>query len=490
LDVKKYEPVFYPRSIAVIGASNSPMKFGGMFLRTTLSYGFKGEIYPVNPKGGEIHGMKSYPRVEDVPAEVDFAVITVPAEHVMDAVRGCVKKGVKGAEILAAGFREAGPDGEKLEAEVTRVAKKGGLRIIGPNCFGVYSPAAGLTLMPGIDFSRKHGPVGFISQSGGGACDSAYMSMGRNVHFSVSVSYGNGADINAAEMLRYFEADERTKIVGAYLEGVDDGRDFLDALKACAKKKPVAILKGGLSEQGNRGTMGHTGSMAGTGEAWHAAMKSAGAVSAESLDDLVDLLMAFNCLEEFHGGGAGILAGGGLRAVDGLDAASAFNFKVPELDDERAERIQSMLPPAGGKGANPVDLANPVMSPIVINPAMEILSERDDINFLVIYQMLFYLLNEARRMKEATGNDMDLEYHTAITEKAVEIRDRTGKPLSMVLLDIASTPDHIEIERGRRVAREYYTAHGVPVFDTGLRAFSVLRRVADYYNNREKLRRG
>ncbi|MBW2323528.1 MAG: CoA-binding protein [Deltaproteobacteria bacterium] len=452
IDLSDYRPVFYPQSLAVIGASDSPIKFGGRFLQITLSYGFKGKVYPVNPKGGTIQGLKAYTSVESIPDPVDFAVITVPAPFVLEAIRGCVEKGVKGAEILSAGFKEAGPEGEALEKEVVKAAREGGLRLVGPNCFGIHTPEVGLTLLPGTDFSTTHGPVGFFSQSGGGTCDVVYMALGRNIYFSVVISYGNACDIGAAEMLRYFEADPNTKIVGAYIEGVDDGRAFFEALKSCASKKPVVILKGGLSEQGYRGTLGHTGSMAGSKEAWNAAIKSAGAVSAYDQRDLVECLMAFNCL----------------------------------LDDETTEKIQAYLPPAGGRSGNPVDLANPGIIPATINPIMELLAERDDIDFLVMYQMLFYFLNVQKKLPpEFKGERGNPHVHAELTAKAEEIRTKSGKPLAMVLVDIASDPEHGEVELGRIEARYHYTNQGVPCFDTGYQAFSVLKRVADYYTRRQ-----
>ena len=484
IDISAYEPVFYPKSIAIIGASDSPMKFGGMFLRTIINYGFKGEVFAVNPKGGEIQGLTGFKNINYIPSPVDFAVLAVPSKFVLAAVKDCVKKGVKGAEILAAGFKEAGEEGASLEKEISRIAQEGNLRLIGPNGFGLYSPASGMTLMPGIAFPKEAGPVGLVSQSGGGACDIVYMSRGRNVRFSVVLSIGNGIDIDAAEMLRYFEADDRTKIVGAYIEGVEDGREFFDALKSCASKKPVVVLKGGLSEQGYRGTLGHTGSMAGSRQAWEAAIKSAGAVLARDSRDMAELLMAFNCLDSFKGEGAGILAGGGMRCVDGLDAASEYGFFVPELDDETAQKIQSMLPAAGAKGANPVDLANPVMSPLVINQIMEILAQREDVGFLLIYQMLYYLLLELRNIRKTMKDpSIQMEFHTELTKKAIEIREQTGKPLIMTLLDIASGPEDMDIEKGRWEARAHYTKNKIPCFDTGMQAFSVLRRVADYYDN-------
>jgi acyl-CoA synthetase (NDP forming) len=486
VDISKYRPVFYPESLAVIGASDSPRKFGGNFLRTNLEYGYQGRVYPVNPKGGTIQGMKAYAKVSDIPDPVDFAAITVPAPLVLEAVKDCVRKGVKGAEILSAGFRESGPQGDALEAEVVRVAREGGLRLVGPNCFGVHTPAAGLTLLPGIDFSTTPGPIGFFSQSGGGTCEVVYMARGRNLYFSVVVSYGNSCDIDAAEMLRYFEADPKTRIVGAYIEGVKDGRAFFNALASCAAKKPVVVMKGGLSEQGFRGTIGHTGSMAGTRQAWTAAIKSAGAVPAAHVLDLTECLMAFNCLPDFSGGGAGIMGGGGAAVVAGLDAAGAEGFSVPVIDEQTAARIQAYLPPAGGRAGNPVDLANPGNLPTVINPIMEILAEQKDVDFLVIFEMLFFMLNQARRAALETGQEVDtLAIHRQIADKAREVREKTGQPLAAVLIDIASDPAHWPMELGRIQARHLYTANGIPCFDDGYQTFSVLRRVADYYRRRK-----
>lgn len=477
-----YRAIFYPSSLAVIGASESAMKFGGMFLRALLNHGYRGKLYPVNPKAGEIMGLKSFPQLSDVPGPVEFAVITVPADKVPAALRECARKKVKGAEILTAGFREAGPAGEALEKEALAIARAGRIRLIGPNCFGVYSPEVGLTLMPGADFSRQAGPVGFLSQSGGGTCDAAYLGRGRGVYFSTAVSYGNGCDLEAAELLRYFSADPKTRMVGAYLEGVRDGREFSEALRSCCLKKPVVILKGGLSEQGERGTLGHTGSLAGSQAAWTAAIKSAGAIPARDLRDLIECLMALNCLPGFTGGGCGILAGGGLRCVEGLDFAGRMGFPVPALDPEPAGRIQAMLPGVGGRGGNPVDLANPVMSPQIIAAAMEVLAEREDIHFLVLYQMLFYLYNELRRVMKALGDAAPkIRYHEELAAAAERLREKTGKPLVAILPDLASDPEHHEVELGRLESRLYYTTHGVPCFDTGEQAFSVLRRVADYY---------
>jgi succinyl-CoA synthetase alpha subunit len=475
--------LFKPQSVAVIGASNNTAKFGGRFLDNLVKFGFKGKLFPINPREKDIQKMGSWPDIESVPEPVDLAVITTPSQFVVEAVSSCAQKGVKGVEILAAGFKEAGGEGAQMEAALSDIAQKTGMRIVGPNCFGIYCPSGGLTLLPGVDFSKEPGPVGFISQSGGGACDIVNMGKGRGVRFSVLVSYGNGSDIDAVDLLHYFENDPATRVVGAYLEGVKDGRAFFDALRSCARKKPVVIHKGGLTEQGSRGTIGHTGSMAGTGAMWEAAAKSTGAVMARDIKDLADCLMAFQLLEGFSGSGAGVLAGGGLRCVEALDAASSNGFEIPVLDNDTVTMMKSLLPPSGGAAGNPADLANPGMPPSVIIPIMEAMSAKKDIHFLVLYQLLFYMLSTfTKEAKENPAFDPEMfDFHRLIAPAADKIFEKTGKPLIVVIPDIASDPDHLEIERGKLKARKYYTDHGIPCFETGNQAFSVLRRAAGYY---------
>ena len=486
MDLSAYKRVFFPQNLILVGASEHPEKFGGMYLYAQNEFGFKGRIFPVNRKGGTVQGIPSYKTIGDIPVEGDLAVLAVPAPAVLESVEQCIDNGVKGIQILSAGFKEADAEGKRLENEIVSLTEQAGVKLIGPNCFGIYSPNAGLTLLPGADFPQAPGKVGFFSQSGGGACDVVYSAFGRGVKFSLVVSYGNAAGINAEEMLEYFAQDGETAVVGGYLEGVQDGQRFLKALKACSRKKPVILLKSGLTEQGRRGAAGHTGSMAGTRETWEAAIRSSGVIPAHNMRDLAECLMAFNCLEGFKGNNVGMMAGGGARVVEGLDAASEFNFIAPELTTESAEQLKKLLPMAGANASNPVDLANPNLIPKIINPIMEHLAANDNIDFLFMYQMLFYSLNAQRRLRLKMGDKApNLEAYREITEKALEIRKTTGKPLAVVLVDIASAANHFEMEHGRLKAREHYTNNHIPCFDTGYQAFSVLRRVQDYYNWRD-----
>jgi acyl-CoA synthetase (NDP forming) len=480
------QSIFYPESVAVIGATANPLKFGNIYLRALLEFGFPGKIYPINPRGGHVLGIPVYRSLDEIPSRIDLACITVPAPQVPQILRVCLRKGIKGAQILSAGFREAGEEGRRLEKELSEISRQG-IRVIGPNCFGIYCPRAGITLMPGAEFSRKPGPVGFFSQSGGGSCDVAYMAQGRGLDFSVMVSYGNGCDIEAAEILDYFRDDPDTGFVGAYLEGVRSAREFFRALKDCARQKPVVIYKGGLTEIGQRGTMSHTGTMAGTRAAWQAAIQQAGAIPAYSVKDLVECLMTLVTLGDFRSLRFGIMAGGGARNVEALDAADKHGFEVPRIQETTARKIAHLIPPAGGAAQNPVDLANPMVSPPIISQVMEALVQEKEIEALMLYQAVFYFLKDAQKWhKNLPGaRELQLEYHPGLAQAAEKLREQTGKPLVMIMPDVASAPEYIEAEKGRWEARRYYCEHGIPVFDEPDAAFSVLRRTTSYWSNKK-----
>jgi acyl-CoA synthetase (NDP forming) len=293
-------PMFYPQSHAVIGASSNLAKFGGRYFNTQISYGYRGRLYPVNPQEAEIKGFKAYPRVGDIPGPVEFATISVPAPAVPGVLEECLARGVKAAQILSAGFGEKDEEGKKLEENVKRIARRG-IRVIGPNCFGVYCPAGGLTILPGENLPRESGPVAFMSQSGGYAIRVPQRAAGWGVRFSKEVSYGNAVDINECDLLEYFLEDPETKIICSYLEGVKDGRRFLSLLKKAAAIKPVIIWKGGLTEVGSRAVQSHTASLAGNESVWNTVYAQSGALRVNSLEELLDAVMAFLLMPAIRG---------------------------------------------------------------------------------------------------------------------------------------------------------------------------------------------
>lgn len=288
--LRAFEPLFYPKSLAVIGASSDMTKFGNIILSALIEIGFEGKIYPVNTEGGEINGLKAYRSLWEVPGEVDFAVLTIPAPAVKSSLEECRRKGVKGVEILTSGFGETGtPEGRQLEEEVAGYAR-GGIRILGPNCFGVYCPESGLTILPGQNFSRQTGPIGFLSQSGGLCADLGQIAKGLGMGFSKMVSYGNGCDLAACDLLEYFFADPKTKIIAGYLEGVEEGPRFLQILKNNRGRKPVILWKAGLTGTGSRAVMSHTGSLSGAAEVWNSVLKQAGVVQVRSAEEMIDAI--------------------------------------------------------------------------------------------------------------------------------------------------------------------------------------------------------
>ena len=240
--LEEFAPMFYPKSHAVIGASANTRKFGGRFLATLLGFGYGGKLYAVNPQESEILGLETFARVGDIPEPVDFASIAVPARAVPEAVEECLAKGIKAVQILSAGFTEAGEEGRRLEEEVARTAARG-IRIIGPNCFGIYCPAGGLTILPGERLPKESGPVAFISQSGGYAVRVPRRASGWGVRFSKVISYGNACDVNECDLVEYLHQDPETKIITGYIEGVKDGSRFFKLLQEVCQTKPVILWK-------------------------------------------------------------------------------------------------------------------------------------------------------------------------------------------------------------------------------------------------------
>ena len=246
------EHLFHPRSVAVVGASTSQGPGGG-FVTAIQEMGYQGALYPVNPKAEEIQGLKCYPSLLDVPGEVDYVISSVPARIVPQLVEDSAAKGAKAVHFFTAGFSETGEaDRAGMEAHLLARARELGLRLIGPNCMGLYCPESGLSFMPGMP--KEPGPVGMVSQSGANAGEFCRTGGVRGLRISKAISYGNALDLNESDFLEYLGQDTKTEIIVGYIEGVKDGQRFLRALRAAATAKPVIILKGGQTEAGARAT--------------------------------------------------------------------------------------------------------------------------------------------------------------------------------------------------------------------------------------------
>jgi acetyl coenzyme A synthetase (ADP forming)-like protein len=352
LRVRAPPEIFYPDSIAVIGASASPKKVGYSVLRNLLS--FPGNLYPVNPSRTELFGRKTYPSVLEIPGPVDWAVIAVPARAVPGVMEECGEKGVRLAVIVTAGFREIGGEGAALEDEVVKIAKRHGIRVIGPNCLGIMMPHQGInaTFDP---VSPRPGDVAFISQSGAIITTVVDWSLTEEFGFSTVVSVGNQADLGFEHYLRFAEQDEKTRSVTLYVEEIQDGRGFAQIVREVARRKPVVAVKSGSSRKGKAAASSHTGSLAGSYDVYVAAFRQAGVIPARSLRDafnLAELLASEGCP---RGNRAIAVTSAGGFAVLASDYAEAYGVDMVDLPDDVLRELNTFLPPFWNH-ANPMDI--------------------------------------------------------------------------------------------------------------------------------------
>ncbi|GAB4569150.1 MAG: acetate--CoA ligase [Anaerolineae bacterium] len=348
------EPFTSPRSVAVIGASNTPGKLGYAVLQNVIQYGFRGQIYPINPRGGEILGLRAYPSVLDVPDPIDLAIIVIPAQFVAEALEQCGQKGIKGAVIISAGFREVGREGLERERELVRIAEKYGMRLIGPNCLGIIDTVASLNgsfaaTMP------DPGHIAFMSQSGALCTSVLDMAKADQVGFSRFVSIGNKADLNETDFLKAWADDPESNVITAYLEGITDGPRFMEVARRVTRKKPVIAIKSGVTSAGSRAVSSHTGTLAGSDRAYDAAFLQTGIIRAHSVQELFDYAIAFARQPLLKSNQVGVITNAGGPGIMCTDALEKLGLKVATLTEETREFLRPRLPSAASV-LNPVDV--------------------------------------------------------------------------------------------------------------------------------------
>jgi acyl-CoA synthetase (NDP forming) len=465
-DFAQIDGILNARSLAIVGASNNPMKFGGMLTASQLAMGFDGPVYLVNPNEAEILGKEAYPDLRSLPQAPELVYIGLPAHLSRQALEECAEVGVKGVVMVASGFREAGKEGEAMEREALRLAREGGFRIIGPNCFGLYNPRNRLTLLPGADFSTALGDVAFLSQSGGLSAHIGRLGRSLGIDFSAIVSYGNGVDLNETSLLRYFARDPATRVIASYLEGVRDGRAFLEALQEAASQKTVVLWKVGKAASAQRAVMSHTGSLAGATEVWEAALQQAGVIPASGIDEILDVLLALKHIGRKPGRRVLIAGGGGGLCAYGADLADAEDLEVPPLDGETDRRLREILAAAGAAVSNPLDIGAPLIPPPQFEAAMRAALENPSTDLVVFDLAMNFALNMAG--EEGLHMFVDL---------LIKIREACGKPLVMALYSRSCDPDDLEPERILRQLRAKFLDQGIAVFPSMRRAIRAITLV-------------
>jgi acyl-CoA synthetase (NDP forming) len=356
--------IFSPKSIAIVGISTSGggiSNTGQLFLDILIEHRFQGNIYPVNPRGGEISGFRVYPNIRDVPEPVDYVISCIPAAHILQLIKDCARNGVKAICVFTAGFSETGrAEDRELEREIGLLAKETGVRIIGPNCMGLYQPAARVSFA--AEFPKESGRVGLICQSGGNTIYTVRAAAERGIRFSKVISYGNACDVNESELLEYFAQDDETSIVAAYIEGVRDGRRFSRALRDLCAVKPVVILKGGYTDAGKGTAASHTGSLAGSNETWGSLLEQVEAIRVHTMDEMVDVLVTFQFMPIPQGRRMAIYGVGGGATVLATDDCAAAGFSLPQSSEEIGEELRKEVRRAFGSDVGTI-LGNPLDFP-------------------------------------------------------------------------------------------------------------------------------
>jgi acetate---CoA ligase (ADP-forming) len=359
------EYFFTPKSIAIVGASANLTRLGGRPIAALLKKKYTGAIYPVNPRYPEVAGLTCYPSVQAVPGEIDLAVVSVPIEGTLAALHDCAAKGVKAAVVFTSGFAETGARGSALQAEITGLARKSGMRILGPNCLGLiyFANAVMASFSDIMDMEvETRGSLGFITQSGAYGEKTFMLTAAEGIGFSAFISVGNEADLQFSDFIAHLLNDDGTRLFGVYLEGAKDGLKFRQAAEAALRAgKPIMIKKVGRTRAGKRAAASHTGSLAGNDRIYDAFFRQTGIIRIDELRDLAYFALAFQSGRMPRGRNAAILTDSGGPGVEMADRCEEFGLNVPELAESTREKIKAVIP-FYGSARNPVDMTAAIMT--------------------------------------------------------------------------------------------------------------------------------
>lgn len=439
-----------PRGVAVVGASTDPAKLGYQVLNNVIQYGYEGGVYPVNPTAPEILGKKAYPSVLECPDPVDLAVLLVPNKAVPGVIEQCGQRGLKGAVIITAGFREVGPAGKALEQQVIEIAKKYGMRLIGPNVLGIIDTVCKLNASFAAGMPRR-GRIAFMSQSGALCTSILDLAMGQGIGFSRFYSIGNKADINELDLVTAWAEDDETRAIMAYLEGITNGPEFIRTASEVTRHKPIIAIKSGTTSAGSKAVSSHTGTLAGSEAAYDAAFKQSGIIRAGSVQDLFDIAQAFARQPLLKGDNIGVITNAGGPGIMASDAIEHAGLRLAQLTNETKLALQAKLPPAASV-ANPVDVLGDAYAD---RYAMAIDTVLADPN---VDALMVVLTPQTMTQIPETG------------EALGTISKKYGKPVFGAFMGDAAIAPGVEVMR----------SHSVPNYQVPERAVKAIAAMRDY----------
>ena len=449
-----YAPLFTPRTVAVVGASSKGGALPNVFIRRIREFGFEGAIYPIHPTATEIDGLQAYPSLGETPEPVDYAYIAVAGAQIPAMLKAAAGR-VRFAQVISSGFGEV-DEGKDLQDALVVAAREGGARLIGPNCLGIYTPRGKVTFAE--TGPQPVGAVGIVSQSGGLGTDIIRRGLARGVGFSGLITVGNCADVTPSDLVEYYLADEQTKVIGLYIETAKDGRRFFDILRASGARKPVVILKGGRTKQGQMAAASHTGSLAGDERVWLALSRQTGCVLVETLDQFIDTLLIFQSLSPRIGQTTqrvALFGNGGGTSVLATDYYSRLGLDVTPFDTPAVDALAALKLPPGTSITNPVDCPVGTLSQDdgrVAERILDIIYGQGRPDAVVMHLNMSAFAGRAR--PEILEN---------LVKAALRVQDRyPGQAHFLLVLRSDGEPT---LEARKKTFRDMAVGYGIPVYD-------------------------
>lgn len=466
------EEILHPRAIAVVGASSDFTRGASMFLSTLMEIGFEGPLYPINPNVPEAFGIKTFATLQDVPGVVDHVIVGVPARLAPAVVKDAVAKGARSLHFFTSGFAEVDTEeGRVLQSELTEIAR-GKIRIIGPNCMGIYHPKMKIAFSDGQ--VAVSGGSGFVSQSGGIATYFVRNAIQEGNYCSKVISIGNSSDLRLTDFFEYFGEDDETDTISMYIEGLapGEGPGFLDVLKETAKRKPVLLWKGGRSEQGARAAFGHTGAMASDYALWQTVARQLGAILLDSVEEMQDFIKLYRLSSPPRGTRCCLVTFGGGNSVASSDICARAGVALPALRKETQEALLEFIPPMGTIRTNPVDMSASGWEPGILEKTLSLIAEDPNIDAIIFATQLGFIAGSKGRFGIDPKFILDFQ-----AREIIAARRRLGIPV------VCNNPvpfEDLSVEELRLHMKKQMEQEGVPTFLTIERAARALRRYHDY----------
>jgi len=462
--------MFHPQSVAVVGASANPAGWGGSnFLNDLIKRGYQGNVYPVNPKASVISGLKCYTDVKSLPEPPDLVIIAIPAPSVPQLLRDCIIRGVKNVHIFTSGFSETGEEeGRKLDAEITAIISNSDLRVVGPNCMGLWVPGSKLTYWGGAP--KGAGGLALLSQSGGHGEFLTMYAQNLGVYFSKIISFGNARGLQAIDYLEYLAQDPETKMIACYFEGMQDGTRVTQLIKQINKTKPVFVWKSGLTPSGARAVSSHTGSLAGESKIWQAFYAQTGAVPVSSLEEIVDMALAFMYLPPATGRRVLLLGGGGGNAVALADICSREGLDVPRLTEATRLELNKFIRLAGNSVRNPVDAWSAQDMPEIFKKTLELTVNDPNIDAVIFDRHVWGEEDNPERKARFDQVNNDII--------AFCKQNSSRKPIILSLMGVNTFADSVKL---KLEVWQKFTLAGIPAYPNTLSAARALSKFIAYY---------